>query len=94
MNPPRAVIEGNELVLHYEMPSDAPRNVRPFVDQALGDIEQHIGWQRPMIDGHNTALPGVAQEAIENRRKRILAQSQRADALGIPVKRRDGAPQT
>lgn len=29
MNPPRAVIQGNELVLRYEMPSDAPRDVRP-----------------------------------------------------------------
>lgn len=94
MNPPRAVIKGNELVLRYEMPSDAPREVRPLVDKDLRAIEQHISWQRPMIDAHNTALPGLAQQAIDNRRKRLLAQSQRADALGIPVKRRDGAPQT
>ncbi len=94
MNPPRAVIQGNELILSYEMPSDAPRDVRPLVDQDLGAIEQHIGWQRPMIDAHNMALPGFAQQAIDNRRKRLLVQSQRADALGIPVKRRDGAPQT
>ncbi len=94
MNPPRAVIQGNELVLRYEMPSDAPRDVRPLVDQDLSAIEQHIGWQRPMIDAHNNALPGLAQQAIDNRRKRLLAQSQRAEALGIPVKRRAGAPQT
>lgn len=94
MNPPRATIQGNELVLRYEMPSDAPREVRPLVDQDLCAIEQHIGWQQSMLDAHNMALPGLAQQAIENRRKRLLAQSQRADALGIPVKRRDGAPQT
>jgi hypothetical protein len=93
-NPPRAIIEGNELILRFESPSDAPREVRPLVDQALKAIEEHIGWQRPMIDAHNIALSGVALQAIENRRKRLLAQSQRADALGIPVKRRDGAPQT
>jgi hypothetical protein len=93
-NPPRAAIERNELVLRYDMPSDAPRDVRALVDQALKDIEQYIGWQRPMIDGHNTGLSGLAQQAIENRRARILAQSQRAAALGIPVKRRDNAPQT
>ena len=93
-NPPRAVIEGNELILRYEMPSDAPREVRPLVDKDVAAIDQHIGWQRPMIDGHNSSLPGLAQQAIENRRSRLLAQSKRADALGIPVKRRDGAPQT
>jgi hypothetical protein len=93
-NPPRAVIEGKELVLCFEMPSDAVREVRPLVDQSLKDIEQYIGWQRPMIEGHNSALSGIAQQAIENRRARLLAQSKRASALGIPVKRRDNAPQT
>jgi hypothetical protein len=93
-NPPRAVIEGNELLLRYESPSDAPREVRPLVDQALKAIEDHIGWQRPMIDAHNTALPGLAQQAIENRRSRLLAQSKRAGSLGIPVRPREGAPRT
>ncbi|MEZ5500259.1 MAG: hypothetical protein R3E77_12620 [Steroidobacteraceae bacterium] len=93
-NPPRAAIEGSELVLRYEMPADAPREVRPLVDQDLRTIEQHIGWQRPMIDAHNSTLAGIAQQAIDGRRKRLLDQSRRADALGIPVRRRDGAPQT
>jgi hypothetical protein len=34
-NPPHAAIQGNELVLRYEMPSDAPKNVHPLVDQDL-----------------------------------------------------------
>jgi hypothetical protein len=93
-NPPRAVVEGNELILRYEMPSDAPREVRPLVDNDIAAIEQHIGWQRPMIDGHNSSLLALSQQAIENRRSRLLAQSKRADALDIPVRRREGAPQT
>lgn len=94
MNPPRAVIQNNELLLRYEFPSDALREVRPLVDQALREIEQHIGWQRPMIDAHNNALPVIAKECIENRRSRLLGQSKRADALGIPVRPREGAPKT
>ena len=43
MNPPRAVIEKNELVLRYESPSDQPQDIRPLVDRALADIEQHLG---------------------------------------------------
>lgn len=93
-NPPRAVIAGNELVLRYESPADSPREVRPLVDQALRDIEQHLGWQRPMIEAHNAALAEIATQAIEQRRARLLAQSQRASALGIPIKRRDNAPTT
>lgn len=29
-NPPRGVVEGNELVLRYDSPSDQPREVRPL----------------------------------------------------------------
>lgn len=94
MNPPRATIEKNELVLRYDSPADQPRDVRPLADRALTDIEQHLGWQRPMIDAHNTALPAAAEHAIQQRRNRLLAQSQRAESLGIPILRRDNAPKT
>ena len=93
-SPPRAVIEKNEVVLRYDMPSDAPREVRPLIDRTLNEIEQYLGWQKSMVDGHNGALAQVATQAIEQRRARLLAQSQRASSLGIPVRRRDDAPQT
>lgn len=93
-NPPRAEIEKNELVLRYDSPADQPRDVRPLVDKALIDIEQYLGWQRPMIDAHNMRLPVIAEEAIQQRRSRLLAQSRRADSLGIPIKRREDAPKT
>lgn len=94
MNPPRAVIEKNEIVLRYDTPADQPRDVRVLVDQTLRDIEQHLGWQRDMIDAHNRNLLGAAEQAIHQRRERLLAQSQRAQALGIPIRRRADAPKT
>ena len=93
-NPPRADIDKNELVLRYDSPADQPRDVRPLVDRALIDIEQYLVWQRSMIDSHNSNLPNFTEQAIQHRRSRLLAQSQRADSLGIPIKRRDDAPKT
>lgn len=94
MNPPRAVIEKSELLLRFESPVDQPRDVRPLVDRIVADIEQHLGWQRPMIEAHNLALPNAAEQAIQQRRNRLLDQSQRAEALGIPIRRRADAPKT
>lgn len=94
MNPPRAVIEKNEILLRYDTPADQPRDIRALVDQTLRDIDQHLGWQRDMIDAHNRNLPGAAEQAIRQRRERLLAQSQRAEALGIPIRRRADAPKT
>jgi hypothetical protein len=93
-SPPRALIEKNELVLRHESPSDAPRDVRPLVDRTLTEIEQYLGWQRTMIDGHNNGLSVIAEQAIQQRRERLLAQSQRAATLGIPIRRREDAPKT
>lgn len=94
MNPPRAVIERNELVMRYDSPSDAPREVRPMVDADLNRIQSYLDWQEGMIAEHNSSLPGIAEQAIAKRRARLLAQSERAASLGIPIRRRDGAPQT
>lgn len=93
-SPPRAIVEKNELVLRYDSPSDSPRDIRPLVDRTLTEIEQYLGWQRGMIDGHNNGLPATAAQAIQQRRERLLAQSQRAASLGIPIKRREDAPKT
>lgn len=94
LNPPRAVIEKNEVVLRYDTPADQPRDIRALVEQTLKEIEQHLGWQRPMIDTHNQNLPAVAGQSIHQRRERLLAQSQRAETLGIPIRRRAAAPKT
>ncbi len=91
---PYAAIENNELVLRYESPADQPRAVRPLIDREIAEIEQYLGWQRPMIDAHNASLPSKAEEAISQRRARLLAQSQRVEALGIPIRLRADAPKT
>lgn len=94
LNPPRAAIEKNEILLRYETPADQPRDIRSLVEQTLTEIEQHLGWQRTMIDAHNQSLPQAAGQAIHQRRERLLAQSQRAEALGIPIRRRADVPKS
>ena len=93
-NPPKAIVQGNELVLRYESPIDAPRDVRPLIDGTLTEIERYLGWQAKMIDTYNSNLLKVAEQTIEQRRNRLLAQSQRVAALGIPIRRREDAPKT
>ena len=51
LNPPRAVIEKNEVVLRYDTPADQPRDIRALVEQTLKEIEQHLD----IIDGYKDA---------------------------------------
>lgn len=94
LNPLRAVIENNELLLHYDTPSDQPEDIRPRVDRAIVEIERHLGWQREMIDAHNNSLQNRVEQVVQQRRERILARAERAEALGIPIRRREDAPKT
>lgn len=94
LNPPRGTIVGYELVLSYEMPDDAAKEVRPELDKTLDAIEQYLQWQADLIQAHNGTLASVAEQAIDNRRRRLLANSQRVAALGIPVRTKGDAPAT
>lgn len=94
-NPPRAVVNKTDLLFRYDSPSDAPYvDVRSSVERVLNEIEQYLGLQRAMIHAFNQGLANQSAQCIDQRRTRLLAQSERVAALGIPVKRREDAPKT
>lgn len=94
LNPPRAIIRGQELVLAFEFPNDRAPDIRPDIDRQLNDIEEHLKWGRGQVDGFNDGLRLQSEQAIDNRRSRLLANQNRMASLGIPVKVRADAPST
>jgi|TARA_R100000935_G_scaffold58873_1_gene98886 hypothetical protein len=89
------VVNKTDLLFRYDSPSDAPHvDVRSSVERVLDEIEQYLGLQRAMIQAYNQGLANQTAQCIDQRRTRLLAQSERVAALGIPVKRREDAPKT
>ena len=93
-NSPIAEVVGNELILTYQVPDDVSRDLKPELDATLAQIEQYLQWQAPQIAAHNSKLPSVADTAINERRRRLLSNSQRLASLGIPMRARTDAPAT
>lgn len=93
-NPPRAIVRNQVLLLVYEMTHDTQHDLRPEIDRTLVTIDQHINWVRRDVDGFNRSVLAEAQQAIEQRRQRLLANQGRVAGLGIPLKVRSDAPQT
>ena len=92
---PKATVKGSSVILIFDIPNDSPNgNVRPSIDQQLDQIDQQLGWLRNDIAGYNSALPGTVENLVSSRRERILANTRRVAALGIPVKARAGNPKT
>lgn len=94
MSPPRAAIGRGEIKLHIQWPHDRKPAIQTLIDELVGQIERHAQWQRPDIELHNQEIPGMARRAIEARRRRLLADHDHLDGLGIPIRRREDAPKT
>ncbi len=92
---PKATVKGSSVILVFDIPNDSPNgNVRPSIDQQLDQIDRQLGWLRNDIAGYNSSLPGIVENLVNSRRERILANTKRVAALGIPVKARTGNPKT
>lgn len=94
-SPPRAGIRDGSLRIVFEIPhGDNDRDLRAEIDKMLNDVEEHLSWIRNDLAGFGASLPGAAEQAVNDRRQRVLANQGRAASLGIPLKKRDGAPAT
>ena len=94
LSPPRAAVRGRSLLLSFEIPHEQERDVRSETDRSLAEIEQNLSRIRGEADQYNRSLPYEAETAVSNRRARLLANQGRVAALGIPLKKRAGAPST
>ncbi len=75
------------------LPVDEPQEqFKSRVDEELRSIRFYIDSQKRQIDNFNASLPGVVQDAVRARRERIKKQEGIEDLLGIPLRRREGAP--
>jgi len=91
---PEARVSAGFLQLTFTTTNDTPRDIRPELDRTIAEIRQYLEWMRNEIDQYNNGLPARANQVIEARRQRLLQNQQRVAALGIRMKRRDGAPST
>jgi hypothetical protein len=94
LNPPRAAVEGNSIVLRLSVRNSEQARVKDTLNGVLDDIERYLGWQRSTIDGFNNNLTIQARQSIEARRERLLDDRNLVSNLGFPIKTRANAPMT
>jgi len=91
---PIAEVTGQEIIFTYNIADDVTRDIKNDLDATIAEIEQYLNWQATQIFAHNAHLQGAADTAISERRRRLLANTQRLTNLGIPVRTRADAPTT
>jgi hypothetical protein len=60
----------------------------------IDDIERYLGWLRGSAEPFNNSLPGLARQAVEARKAKVLKDRNSVADLGFQLKQRPDAPKT
>lgn len=91
---PRAEISGNELILRYEATNQDHEAARSYFQHNLSEIRRWLGWISSDASHYNTSLRQKIRTRLEVRREKLLREQSMLEGLGIPLRRRDDAPNT
>ena len=92
--PPRGEIRGSTLVIKVQGTDLEPQQVKGEIDRTIGEIKKYLDWLRGNSCGFNEQIRRLANERINWRRQKLLADQNLVANLGFPLKERAGAPRT
>jgi hypothetical protein len=85
-NPPRATVEGRELLHTIQYPDDRPMNPDPSTQELIRNVnEPWLRVARADIEAHNSDVKDHALQCIRQRRQRIEAHRAVLDQSTIPL---------
>lgn len=88
--PPRAQVNGNELLVTIEYPNDQPvMDIKGAAEAVLGRVEQYLEWAREEADPFNARLAQEARARIQRRRGELVRRNASIEQSGIPRGRPD-----
>lgn len=86
LNPPRGVIEGQELTFPYDQANrDVLATKKEFASD-LAAIKKHLGWVNAELEQHNAQLEADVRLAVIARRAELAKTSEDVAALGYPLR--------
>lgn len=94
MNPPRAEIKNNKLIIKIEGSDLTADQVRNEVSRTINEIEEYLVTLRSNAQGLNCQIRSLARSAIEQRREKLLKDRNLLVDLGFKIKEREGESRT
>lgn len=81
------------LDIVIEQPTDAPQEqIKQHLDNEIVRIKFYLTSQKAQVDQFNASVPDNIRRSIQARKERLKTHEGIASLLGIPLKRRGGAP--
>lgn len=94
LNPPRAEVKKNVLILKIEGTDLSGEHVRNEINRTISEVEGHLVTLRSNSHELNSQLPCIARSVIEQRREKLLKDRNLLGSLGFKMKEREGEART
>jgi hypothetical protein len=87
-------VDHDQLVLIYTRTDNNAEAVKVSNQAFLNTLKSNLANNKATADQFNNGLEEQIRRRIQERKKRLQQHSQMAQALGLPIKRREGTPVT
>ncbi|KQQ37365.1 hypothetical protein ASG19_08910 [Rhizobium sp. Leaf306] len=91
---PMAVVSDGVVSFSITGTDLTAERVRQEIDRLVNSINEHLGWLANDAKSYNASLQGLATQAIERRKEKLLKDKSLVAGLGFKMKERPGASQT
>ena len=92
MNPPQGIVNGNILTTRLWGDNLNADQVLGQINAWLGQVQQHLQWQRDSFRSFSVALAEQARDAIVRRRDQLLNKTKPCRQPGYPSKKAARCP--
>lgn len=93
-NPPRGTVRGNVLSMSIVDRNLSSERLNQEFDRFISNINEHLGWLKPSVEGWNNSLKGLVRDQASARRGRLEKANSVASGLKFAVKSRSDAAAT
>lgn len=92
MSPPRGTVRGENLHYTITRTDHGAERVRKDIEKWIRDVKEQASWIADDLNPWNEKLQAKARNRIEQRREKLLKDREFGEALGFPLKEREGQP--
>jgi hypothetical protein len=71
-----------------------PAAIKRESQQTINGIKDHLSWLQEAVAPYNRQLEELVRSDVRQRKDRLLKDANMAEAIGLPMKKREGAPVT
>ena len=87
-SPPRAEINGNEIVIEVIELDHNTESVKREFEQNFNEIKKWLNWVNQEITHFNNSLDGNIEHKIKTRKDKLIKDKNLVSELGFPLKKR------